>query len=396
MKQQIYILSFCIIVLSVLTLSCTATVPSILPDEIPIGCVIATNSAPAWGPNLIKSAQIAISEINSHGGIDGKKLTLLIEDEGPTSASSLIAVHKLIDESKVQVIIGCTFSEAVMGAGQYFASKNIPLVTPSATSTALSQQRWSNWVFRISPDDSLQGGVVAKLIKDRGFKKVAILVQDTIYGRGIEDVAKEFLKGRAEIVISLRYDPSKLSYLTELNTIKDKKPDCVLHVGYLDDSAAIYRQALDSGMDNIKWLATDGSYDMPLNKYIEAAKFMEKAVTGTVPVPDKQSEAYKRFDNNYRLAYNFAPTIFCDTTYDGANVIALAIKKANTYAGTTFKDALVSIGKGYKGASGTITFDEQGSRIAGTYGIWKVEMRGTQYEYVMTGESVNFLKPKTN
>ncbi|MCX6005158.1 MAG: ABC transporter substrate-binding protein [Chloroflexi bacterium] len=389
-----FTLIFLLTALSAFSAGCNPPVSTGLPAEIPIGCVMPTASAPAWGPNLVNAANEAVNELNAHGGIDGKKFVLLVEDEGPTPATAVMAVHKLIDEKKVQVIIGGTTSEAVMAAGPYFADKNIPLVSPSATSTILSQQSWSHWIFRLSPDDALQGGVVAKLIKDNGYKKVAILVQDSIYGRGIEEMTKEFLKGRTEVVISVRYDPRKLSYRSELNAIKDKNPDCVLCVGYYDDTAEIYKQAGELGLDDIKWIATDGSYDMPLDQHLDAARFMEKAVTGTVHMPDKQSNAYKDFSNNYQTIYYAAPTVYCDTAYDGINLIARAIKQANTYQGGSIRDALASVGKDFHGASGTVTFDDQGSRIAGTYAVWKVEMQGTQYQFVMTGQSITFLKPK--
>ena len=132
---------------------------------------------------------------------------------------------------------------------------------------------------------------------------------------------------------------------------------------------------------------------MPLDKYLEAAKFMEKAVTGTVPVPDLQSDAYKSFAVAYQAAYGLSPTIFCDTSYDGVKLIAAALKKANVYDGAAIRDALAIVGNNYQGASGVITFDQSGERIAGNYGIWKVKMVGTQYQFVMTGQTVSFLKP---
>ena len=236
-----------------------------LPDEIPVGCLMAVSSAPSQGPNLIKTAQLAVHEINEKGGINGKKLLLLIQDEGPTAATALYAVHKLVDEQKVQVIIGCTTSEAVMNAGPYMASKGVLLVSPSATSGSLSGHDWSGWTYRVCPSDSLQGGVAAQLIKDKGYNKVATLVQDTVYGRGVEETAREYLKGMTDIIISLRYDPAKLSYLSELNSIKEQQPECVLHVGLYSDGAVIYEQALKAGMDNIPWIAVDGSYGMPVS-----------------------------------------------------------------------------------------------------------------------------------
>jgi len=372
---------------------CTPASPP-LPDVIPVGCVMAVSSAPAQGPNLIKAAQLAVNEINEKGGINGKKLLLIVQDEGPTAATALYAVHKLIDEQKVQVIIGCTTSEAVMNAGPYIESKGVLLVSPSATSGLLSGQKWSGWTYRVCPSDALQGGVAAQLIKDKGYNKVAILVQDTVYGKGVEETAREYLKGMTDIVISLRYDPAKLSYLSELNSIKEQRPECILHAGLYSDGAVVYEQALKSGMDNIPWIAVDGSYGMPLDKYLDAAKFMEKAVTGTAPVPDSNSNIYKSFAVDYEKAYGALPTVYCDTTYDGVYLIAASMKKANSYSGNALREALAVLGTGYPGVSGYITFDKEGERIAGLYGIWKVKMQGTQYEYVITGQSVNFLMPK--
>ncbi len=263
-----------------------------LPAQIPIGCLMPSSTTPTWGPNLIKAAQLAVDEVNANGGIGGKSLVLVVEDEGPTPASALYAAHKLIEQDKVQVIIGGTTSDSVMNIGSYLASKGVVLVSPSATSDTIARQSWSNWVYLVSPEDSLQGGVVAKLIKDAGCKKVVTIVQDTVYGRGIADMAEQFLKGRADIVASIKYDPAKLSYFSELNALQDKKPDCVLQAGYYSDSAVIYEQALQLGLDSIPWVTSDGVYDMPLDKSLKAAKFMEKAVTGTVPVPDLQSDVY--------------------------------------------------------------------------------------------------------
>jgi branched-chain amino acid transport system substrate-binding protein len=184
-----------------------------------------------------------------------------------------------------------------------------------------------------------------------------------------------------------------LSYFAELNALKNSNPDCVLQAGSYSDSAVIYQQALQLGLDNIPWVSSDGVYEMPLDQNLQAAKFMQKAVTGTVPVPDLQSAAYKNFASAYKDAYGFTPTIFCDTSFDGVNLIAAALKKANSYNGSAIRDGLAAVGVDFPGTSGTITFDQSGERIAGNYGIWKVQMVGTQYQFVMTGETVSFLKP---
>lgn len=379
------------IVLVCLIPACS-TAPEVLPAEIPVGCLMAPSATSAWGPNLIKAAQVGIEAVNSQGGIEGKPLKLVIQDEGTSPITSLYGAHKLVEDSHVQVIIGGTTSEDVMALGSYMDSKGVLLVSPSATSSSLANYGWSKWVFRVPPGDSLQGGVAAKIIKDSGYKKVAMLVQDSVYGRGIEDTTKEFLKGLAEVVVSVKYSPAKLSYLTELNTVKDKKPDCILHAGYYDDGAVVYAQALKSGLDVIPWIAVDGVYDMPLDKYIDAAKFMERAVTGTVPMPDRKSTIYSGFAERYKALYGFNPTIFCDTTFDGVNLIAAATRQAHVYRGSSIRDALLTIGTNYRGASGIITFNSSGERQAGIYGIWKVQMKDTQYQFEITGQPVNFMR----
>jgi branched-chain amino acid transport system substrate-binding protein len=238
----------------------------------------------------------------------------------------------------------------------------------------------------------LQGGVAAKIIKDKGYKKVAMLVQDSVYGKGIEETTRDFLRGISDIVISQKYDPAKPSYLTELNSIKDKKPDCVFHAGYYDDGAVIYAQAARLGLDIIPWIAVDGVYDMPLDKYTDAARFMEKAVTGTVPVPDMRSAVYSTFAERYKALYGFRPTIYCETVYDGVSLIADAGRQAGVYQGAAIRDALALKGRDYHGISGVITFNSSGERLAGIYGIWRVKMEGTQYQFEITGQPVNFTR----
>jgi branched-chain amino acid transport system substrate-binding protein len=390
--RAVYFVAAILLIPLVFSVPACAKPPVGLPAEIPVGCLLASSAAPAWGPNLIKAAQVGVESVNSQGGIEGKPVKLILEDEGPTPATSLYAAHKLVEQSGVQVIIGGTTSEDVMAVGPYVDSKGVLLVSPTATSSSLSNYGWSGWVFRIPPGDSLQGGVVAKIMKDKGYKKIAMLVQDSVYGRGVERTTTEFLRGLAEVVISVKYDPAKSSYLAELNIIKDKKPDCILHAGYYDDGAVIYEQALEAGMDNIPWIAVDGVYDMPLDKYTDAARFMEKAVTGTVPVPDSKSVIYTEFADRYRALYGFEPTIYCDAAYDGVNLIAAAIRSVRVYHGAEIKDALLKVGSGYHGASGVITFNSSGERQAGIYGIWKVAIEGTQYQFEITGQPVTFTR----
>lgn len=388
MGKKVFLL-FVVFLLLVPVAACKPAAPApVLPEEIKIGCVMSmTGALAAMGVGLRDGAQLAVKEINAAGGIAGKKITLLVEDDATDPATSLLAIKKLVEVQGVKVIVGPMISGAVMAAGPYAAERGVLLVSPSATSPKITEQPWTQWAFRTCPSDTFQGAAAAKIIIDKGLKKVAILVMDNAYGVGIETVAKEFLKDRADIVAAIRYDEKKLDYLTELGIIKDKKPDCVLHVGYHDDGSIVYKQALDLGLDTIQWVAVEGVHGMPLDKFPKAGKFMSKAVIGTVPAAPEDLPAFKRFRDAYEVEYKTPPTVYCDTTYDAVKLVALAIEKAGAYDGAKIRDALRGVGKNYLGASGTITFDEKGDRIAATYGIWEVELVDGKYQF----KTVRFL-----
>lgn len=380
-KKIILLLGIFLLLVPVAACRPAAPAPG-LPAEIKIGCVMSmTGALAAMGVNMRDGAKLAVKEINAAGGIAGKKVVLLVEDDATDPASSLAAIKKLVEVQGVKVIVGPMISGAVMASGPYVSERGVLLVSPSATSPKITEQPWTQWAFRTAPSDTFQGAAAAKIIVDKGFKKVAILVMDNAYGVGIETVAKEALKGKAEIVASIRYDEKKLDYLTELGTIKDKKPDCVLHVGYHDDGAIVYKQALGLGLDTIQWVGVEGVHGMPLDKFPEAGKFMSKAIVGTVPQTSEDLPAFKKFRSAYETEYKTSPTVYCDTTYDAVKLVSLAIEKAGAYDGGKIRDALWKVGKNYAGASGTITFDEKGDRIAATYGIWKVESVAGKYQF---------------
>lgn len=380
------ILLFAIFLLLAAAVACPAPPAPGLPKEIRIGVVMSiTGPLAAMGSNMRDAAKLAAKEINAAGGIAGKRVTVLVEDDATDPATSLSVIKKLVEVGGVKVIVGPMISGAVMASGPYVAERSVLLVSPSATSPLITVQPWTHWAFRTAPSDTFQGAAMAKIIIDKGFKKVAILVMDNPYGIGIETVAKDALKGKAEIVASIRYDPKKLDYLTELGIIKDKKSDVVLHVGYHDDGNIVYKQALVLGLDAIPWVVAEGVHGMPLDKFPEAAKFMNKAVTGTTVAVPEDLPAFMKFRDAYTAEYKISPTVYTDTTYDAVKLVALAIKEAGVYDGAKIRDALWKVGKKYSGASGAITFDDKGDRVAASYGIWKVELVAGKYQFKTVG-----------
>jgi len=353
-----------------------------LPEEIKIGAVMdLTGPLAGIGSKIRDGVVLAVKEINDAGGIKGKKVKLLVEDGATDATQGLEAVKKLVEVHGCQVIIGPMISSAVVAAGPYVAQRGVVIISPSSTAPSIANQDWRPFVLRTCPSDVLQGDAICQLVLEGGYARVALFVVDNEYGVGIEEVVKETLSGKAQVVATVRYDLAKLDYLTELEAVKGKNPDAVIHVGYHDDGKILYKQALQLGLENIQWLAVEGVYAEAMFEMAEAAEFMEKAVIGTRLTPPEGLVAFEEFTAAYEAEFGTTVGVYCDTVYDATKIVLLAIEKVG-YDGTKIKDAIREIGTNYAGTSGTITFDELGDRTSGDFEVWKVVKEAGEYKFV--------------
>ena len=364
-----------LLVLLALSLLIPAVSCAKLPETIKIGCVLSTTGLLGpMGEDMMKGARLAVKEINERGGVLGKKVELIEEDDATEAAKCLERVKKLVDIDGVKVIVGGMISGASMATGPFLAERKVVMVTPSATSPLISEQRWKTWLFRTTPHDAFQGKVLAQLIIEKGYTRLATIVQDNPYGVGLEVALVDALRKAGWTgghVVSIHYDPAKKDYRTELGQIRDSAPDVVLAVTYAEDGIIVFKQAWDMGLYGIAWLGCDGNYGEGMFEDVTCAKFMARAIiAGTRAVG--AGATYDRFAAAYKAFTGEDPSVYCDTTYDAVMMLAKAIEKAGKYDAVAVRDALLEIGENYDGASGIITFDAIGDRVSGTYELWKV------------------------
>lgn len=343
-------------------------------ETIKIGCLLTTTGDLApMGTRMADGARLAIEEINAQGGLLGKNVELVLENDNCEPAKGLERVKKLIDIDGVEVILGAMISGSSLSAGPYASEHNVPLISPSATAAKISEQTWTKWFFRTCLRDDLQAKVLSQVVLEEGFTRLATIVQDNTYGQGLEIALVDALEDAnwgGEHVIAIRYDETKKDYLTELQQIKDSNPDVVFAVTYCNDGIIVFKQALDIGLDSIPWLGCDGNYGSGLFEEPRSAEFMEKAFLAGSRSAGGLTDAYDKFAAAYEDKYGEPPEVYCDTTYDAAWVIIKAIEKAGTYDGTAIRDAMEQIK--LDGASGPIAFDERCDRGSGTFELWEV------------------------
>jgi len=342
-------------------------------ETIKIGVVMdLSGDLAAMGTRMLNGGKLALEEINAAGGVLGKQVELVSEDGATDPAKGLERVKKLIEVDGVQVIAGPMISGSSKLAIPYASEHKVPLITMSATAFELSEMDGTEWFFRACLLDDAQGRVLADVTMEKGYTRLASIVLDNLYGKGVQKALVEGLEEggwRGEVVTAVTYDEATKDYRTELGQIKDSNPDVVLIVSYCDDGIIVFKQALEMGLDSIAWLGCDGNYGSGLFKEPKSAEFMEKAiVAGTRTVGF--GSTYEQFVADYTEMFGEAPEIYCDTSYDAVWAAAKAIEAAGVYDGEAIRDALTELS--FEGASGPISFDEKGDRASGAFELWKV------------------------
>lgn len=342
-------------------------------ETVKIGCLLDTTAdLGPMGLRILNGARLAVDEINAAGGLLGKQVELVEEDGQTDAQKGFDRVKKMIEVNGVQVIAGPMITGASLLSIPYVKGQNVPLISPSATGIPLSETDGTEWFFRTCLRDDAQGLVLADFIKGKGYSRLATIVLDNTYGKGLEEAIVSHLEEigwQGEHVAQIRYSEGTKDYRTELQQIKDSNPDVVFACTYCDDGIIVFKQALDLGLDEAAWLGCDGNYGSGLFKEPKSAEFMEKAfVAGTRTVGAGPS--YENFLSAYEEKYGEGPEVYCDTMYDAVWAAAKAIQAAGVYDGEAIRKALTQLE--FEGATGPITFNDIGDRTAGTFEIWEV------------------------
>jgi ABC-type branched-subunit amino acid transport system substrate-binding protein len=342
-----------------------------------IGCVLSTTGLLGpKGEDRLAAARLAVDELNANGGLLGRQIELLEADDATDPEKCRELVGEMVEKDGVEVLIGGMSSGAVMATGSYLAEQEVLMVSPSATSPEISQQTWANWVFRTAPDDILQAIILADIIMNNKYTKLATIVQANAYGQGLEDALIETLKKNkwtGQHILSIYFNPEKKDFRSDLQNVAASFPDVVLAVTYVKDGIILFKQAPEFGLENVAWLGCDGNYGEAMFTDKKCAEFMANAIVAGTRSVAPGDKIYNEFEEAYKTATGKEPSVYCDTTYDAVMLIAEAIKEAGVYEGKEIRDKLLLLGQRYRGVSGNVTFNNKGGRISGIYEIWSVE-----------------------
>lgn len=339
-------------------------------DTIKIGGIgPLTGGASTYGISVKNGAQLLIDEINEAGGINGKKVELLFEDDQADGQLGTQAFNKLVDKDGVHAILGCVTSGSTLAVAPKATEREIPMITPTATEPTITNIG-GEYVFRGCFVDSFQGEILAKYAtEDLKSKTAAVLYNaGSDYSQGIADsFKKDFESKGGKVAEYLSYNEGDTDFKAQLTKIKSKNIDVLILPDYYNTVGLIAKQARETGID-AQLLGGDG---WESEKLTEIGK---DAVDGALYVNHYYSgdtdENVKNFVESYKEKFGAEPDAFAALSYDTTKVLLKAIESAGSTDAKAIKEALAKTS--LDSVTGHIEFNDERSAVKSA-SIIKVE-----------------------
>jgi len=356
-----------------------ASTPGAATGPIKVGEFASmTGSEATFGQSSHEGTLLAVDHLNAAGGVLGRKIELLMEDDQSQAGQPATVVRKLIARDGVVAVLGEVASSRSLEAAPICQQSQIPMISPSSTNPKVTAV--GDYIFRVCFIDPFQGTVMANFARHTlHLKKVAVLTDvKSDYSLGLAKFFKEgFIADGGAIVAEQNYSSGDKDFSAELTALKAVNPDGIFVPGYYTEVGLIALQAKQLGL-NVPLLGGDGWESSSLIPIGGAA--LEGDYFSTHYSPEDTSPAVQDFVKAFRAKYNKIPDAMAALGYDSAMILADAMKRAGTTDGAKVRDALAAV-KGFSGVTGKITMDAD--RNASKPAVILV-IRDGQFKYVET------------
>jgi len=308
-----------------------------------------------WGVNL------AVEEINASGGLLGRKVETMVLDNKCNPSEAVNVANKLI-EAKVVAIEGAHCSSAHLATMKLVADAKIPIITGIASNpqiTELAGPGRNEYAFRISPSDSAMMDALGAYLGDKKiYKTVAIVGEDTDFGRGGAAAFKAVAEKAGVTVVSTDFYPQNIPDFTSILTrLQQRRPDAIATFQLGGDSLNFLRQAMQLGVR----IPYTGRVELGgLNQPIIEAGGMENSISAWTYNTTIDAPSNKAFVEAIQAKHKSKPYLQTWGGYDAIRVLAQAIKDANSTEGPKIKDAIKNM-KFTNVMGKDVTFDDHNS-----------------------------------
>ncbi len=376
--------------LSVLLVGCGESEP------VKVGSLMDfTGELGEFGGPMNDAILLAAGHFNAAGGVlDGQEIEIVSEDGATSDVTSVDAARKLVNVDGVSALIGPLASGITLAvANAVTIDDQVPEISPSATSPALTVLEDDDFIFRTAPSDAFQGVVLANLARGLGYGSAGVLFVNNPYGQGLADQFSASFEALGGQVTAVPHEPDQPSYASEIGRATAGSPDVLVAISYPVSAGVYVREAIESGAADT-FLFVDGSKSEELIAAVGADSL--EGMFGTAPGA-VESAATAQFTSDYEAAYGASTHPFLRESYDAMAIFGLAIEAAGSDDPVAIRDAMravagppgVEVGPGeaeiaralellrdgqdinYQGASGPVDFDENGD-VTGAMEVWRI------------------------
>ncbi len=360
-------------ILSLLTLS------SLLISSLLIGCsgksgsetikiasiAPMTGELAKMGEDVSQAIQLAVDQWNAKGGVMGKKIELMIEDDRADPKDAVSVASKVVAQGAVAVI-GHYNSSCTIPASNIYHEAGIVMITPASTNPMVTDRGYKG-VFRTCGRDDQQGKVEAEYAAQvLQTARVAILHDKTTYGQGLSDEFKKNLPASAEVVIHEGITRGDKDFSAVLTKVKVANPDLLMFGGLYGEGGLIVKQMKDLGM-TCRFISGDGVFDPEFIRI--AGDAAEGAYLSYAPSAESIPTA-QQFLKAYTARW---PEVgpYSVFGYDAANVVLEAINVVKSTEGFKVSDYIHHTK--FNAATGPLAFDNKGDPTSSPYVMWTVK-----------------------
>jgi branched-chain amino acid transport system substrate-binding protein len=344
-------------------------------DTIKIGLMAPlTGSWASEGQEMKRNVELLASEQNARGGLLGKQIEVLIEDDGGDPRTAALAAQRLTTKGAVAVI--GTYGSAVTEATQSILDEaGVIQVANGSTAVRLTEKGLKDFL-RTCPRDDEQGRVAAATVEKLGVKKIAILHDSSAYSKGLADEINGILKAKkANVVFFDALTPKEQDYSAILTKLRAAGPDLVFFTGYYPEAGLLLKQKKQMGW-KVPFMGGDAINNPDLVKIAgKDAAFGFRFLSPPVP-KDLDTPEAKAYVVSYQKKYGEAPSsIYGVLAGDGFRVIAKAIEVSKSTDAGKVRAALGGL-KDFPGFTGKIGFNAKGDRVGELYRVYAVDAAG--------------------
>ncbi len=322
----------------------------------------------SYGLPSINAAKLVVDKVNAAGGINGKKIELLIEDDVCKPEVATNTATKLVS-SGVDVVLGHICSGATKAALPIYNNAGVLVMSPSATNPALTQSGdYPNFFRTIAPDDAQAQVDVDFALNKLGYTKIAVVHDKGDYGKGFAEFAKKFLEesGKAEVVLFEGVTPGAVDYSAIVQKIKRSGAEAIMFGGYHPEASKIVGMMKKKRLDTT-FISDDGVKDQT---FIKVAGAAAEGAYASGPKDTSANPLSKMAVEEHKKVFGSDHGAFFENAYSAALALVSAIEKA----GSTDLAALKKVLQTEKVDTpvGNIYFDKKGDAVGVGFSVYKV------------------------